>query len=74
MLSTTASSFAELRDKVLACRLCTPSHSYTISVVVRGQEPAVFESLEQLPEPQTVRGVQKICAKVQVARADQPSS
>ena len=74
MLKTTASCFAELRDKVLACRLCTGGHDYTISIVARGEEPAAFESLEQLPEPKTVRGVQKICAKVQVARADQPSS
>eukprot|EP01045_Picozoa_sp_COSAG04_P017633 COSAG04_NODE_1572_length_6292_cov_6.243178_6_plen_509_part_00 len=70
MLSTTASCFAELRDKVLACRLCEAGHDYTISVVARGEEPAAFESLEQLPEPKTVRGVRKVSAKLQVARAD----
>ena len=69
MLSTTASTFAELRDKVLACRLCEAGHSYTISIVAPGEEPTAFESLEQLPEPKTVQGVQKICAKLQVARA-----
>ena len=68
MLSTAASSFEELRDKVLACRLCAAQRgSWTISVVGRGGEPAAFASLEQLPEPKTVRGVRKVCAKLHVA-------
>ena len=69
MLSTTASAFAELRDKVLACRLCTTGHSYTISVVLPRGDAAVFESLDQLPEPKEVRGVRKICAKEQVSKS-----
>ena len=68
MLKTTAATFIELRDKVLACRLCRGSgHSWTVSVVTRGREPAVFESFDQLPEPKEVKGVRKICAKLQVS-------
>ena len=74
MLSTVASSFEELRDKVLACRLCAAQRGgWTISVAGRGGEPAVFASLGQLPEPKTVRGVRKVCAKLHVARSSHGS-
>ena len=70
MLKTTASTFFELRDKVLACRLCAAQRGgWAISVAGRGGAPAAFASLGQLPGPKTVRGVRKVCAKLHVARS-----
>ena len=55
---------------MLACRLCTPGRSYTISIVAPGRDPAAFKRWDQLPEPQLVKGARTIRAKLQVARAD----
>ena len=46
-----------------------PAHHALAGVAGRGGESAVLASLEQLPEPKTVRGVRKVCAKLHVARS-----
>ena len=66
MLNTAATSFSELRMKVLARWSCPPEQSWTISLRRSRHEPNVIESFAQLPSPQMVRGKRKTRAKVQI--------
>eukprot|EP01045_Picozoa_sp_COSAG04_P016995 COSAG04_NODE_1469_length_6591_cov_5.515404_1_plen_1253_part_00 len=74
MLNTTAATFAELRDKVVACWFSTDERrlaqledkQWKVSLLDAGKEPTVVERFSQLPAPKQLRGKWKTRAKVQV--------
>ena len=50
-----ALSAEALRDKVLACRVCTPGRSYTISIVIPGRKPVALQRWDQLSKDEATR-------------------